>query len=148
MKTKSAALILMISSILWLIDHLYFIIKMIISHDYFQISNFQGVLNMFVILVPISLIILSFSLIRDKSISVSNQHENKNAETSNPTIRDWIGTFLISSIPILGLVFLIIWANDYNNKIRKNWAIAILILMSIMVFISLLIYGIYFIKIN
>lgn len=47
--------------------------------------------------------------------------------TKNPSVGDWLINFLIAAIPLVGLVFMIIWANDEKNYLRKNWAMANLI---------------------
>ena len=35
----------------------------------------------------------------------------------------WLGNFLLAAIPLAGLVLLIIWGSDHENRIRRNWAI-------------------------
>ena len=37
----------------------------------------------------------------------------------NLTIGEWMLNYLIVSIPLIGFIFLIIWATDKNNVIRK-----------------------------
>lgn len=46
--------------------------------------------------------------------------------------KDWVITILIVAIPLVGLVFLFIWAfSDTENPNRSNWAKAQLIMMLI-----------------
>ena len=48
---------------------------------------------------------------------------------------------MITIIPLVGLIFIIIWANDEKNRIRKNWAIASLIWMGIVFVLSIFLYA-------
>jgi uncharacterized membrane protein YqjE len=60
--------------------------------------------------------------------------ENSTAQNQEqiviPTFRDWVINMLIAAIPIIGLIMLIVWAVDGNqrNIIRKRWAGASLII--------------------
>jgi len=48
------------------------------------------------------------------------------------TVGDWVGTFLLSGIPIVGFILLIVWAFDSNtNTNKKNYARAVLLLGAI-----------------
>jgi len=53
------------------------------------------------------------------------------------TVRYWIGTLLILAIPIVNLVFLLIWAFGDEDS-RKNFSRALLIFYSIIISLSLL----------
>ena len=53
------------------------------------------------------------------------------------SVKDWVINLLILSIPIVGLIFAIIWANDDKNILRKNWASAMLIYMGILFLFSM-----------
>ncbi len=56
-------------------------------------------------------------------------------------VGEWIVTFILSSLPIIGFVLLIVWAFDGNTKrSKKNWAIAtlILIVVTIIIWIALI----------
>ena len=55
----------------------------------------------------------------------------KNKYVRNIDVGEWVVNFLISIIPLVGLIFIIIWANDGKNSLRKNWALAQLIWMGI-----------------
>ena len=71
--------------------------------------------------------------------------ENLSKElTKNIAIGDWLINFLIAAIPLVGLVFMIIWANDEKNSLRKNWAMANLIWTGIMTLVFLLFYFVVF----
>ena len=66
---------------------------------------------------------------------------NTSTETTSsevPSIGSWIGWMLLMCIPLVNLVFMIIWAIDNNNKTRKNWVIACLILSGISLLFSFL----------
>lgn len=59
----------------------------------------------------------------------------KNQQEINvPSFKDWVINILITIIPLIGFVFLIIWAvdSDPRNVIRKRWAGAYLMMMVIM----------------
>jgi len=50
------------------------------------------------------------------------------------TVGDWIGTFLLSGIPIVGFILLIVWAFDSSTNVnKKNFARAVLLLAAIAV---------------
>jgi predicted nucleic acid-binding Zn ribbon protein len=53
------------------------------------------------------------------------------------SVKDWIINLLILSIPVVGLIFAVIWANDDKNILRKNWASAMLIYMGILFLFSI-----------
>lgn len=55
-------------------------------------------------------------------------------EINVPSFKDWIINVLITVIPLIGFIFLIIWAvdSDPRNVIRKRWAGAYLTIMLIM----------------
>jgi hypothetical protein len=78
----------------------------------------------------------------NNSTSVNNSVYRDDAVQQIPSIGSWIVNFLISIIPIIGFIFIIIWANDDNNKIRKNWAIASLIWYGIIFILSIMFYSI------
>jgi hypothetical protein len=66
--------------------------------------------------------------------TIHDIHERSNnypVNTQNaPTLSvgDWLINYLIITIPIVGIIFLIMWAIDDNNKSRRNWATAMLII--------------------
>jgi hypothetical protein len=58
----------------------------------------------------------------------------------NIEISEWIVNFLISVIPLVGLIFIVIWANDEKKMLRKNWAVAQLFWMGILFIFSILLW--------
>ena len=49
-------------------------------------------------------------------------------------VKDWLITFLISSIPVINVIMLFVWAfGDGNNEAKKTWAKAALIWIAIIV---------------
>ena len=56
-----------------------------------------------------------------------------------PSIGNWIGWFLILAIPLVGFVFMIIWAVDKSNPNRRNFILASLILYGILIALYILI---------
>lgn len=69
--------------------------------------------------------------------------ENPNQKTMS--VNDWLITFLIMAIPIVGLVMLFVYAFGSDQNVNKqNWAKAQLIMIAIvlaLVFIMFLIFG-------
>ena len=46
----------------------------------------------------------------------------------------WIGTMLLSMIPIVNIILIIVWAvNKAENPNRRNWALAMLILWVVLI---------------
>ena len=55
------------------------------------------------------------------------------------TVGGWVGTLILTCIPIVNLILLIVWAvGGSGPKSRKNWAIAQLILMAICIVLSII----------
>jgi pSer/pThr/pTyr-binding forkhead associated (FHA) protein len=55
-------------------------------------------------------------------------------------VNDWLVIYLIMIIPVINLVFLIVWATDNMNMARKKWAMASLIWMAIMIGLMFIFY--------
>jgi phosphoglycerol transferase MdoB-like AlkP superfamily enzyme len=63
--------------------------------------------------------------------------ENQNYQPM--TIGDWIVTFIITYIPIVGIVMLFVWAfSDGNHPSKKTWAQATLILFAIAIVLGII----------
>lgn len=65
---------------------------------------------------------------------------------SDMTVGAWIGTLILTAIPVVGFICLIVWAfsGSPEKRSRKNWAIAQLILMLIVALLTtalIVIYG-------
>jgi pSer/pThr/pTyr-binding forkhead associated (FHA) protein len=81
---------------------------------------------------------------------VSKDNRSETVLNSNPVqsiqshkileINDWLVIYLIMIIPLINLVFLIVWATDDINVARKKWATASLIWMAIMIGLSFIFY--------
>lgn len=55
---------------------------------------------------------------------------------------EWILTFLITAIPIVGLVMLVIWAFGSNtNPNKSNWAKATLLWVAIIITLYILVFA-------
>ena len=55
------------------------------------------------------------------------------------TVGGWIGTLIITCIPIVNIIMLIVWAAGSSGpKSRKNWAIAQLIITAIVIVLSII----------
>ena len=140
MKNKNAAILLMIISIFWILSDIY---RSIQRFDYYKEKPADLIISTLMIIVPISLLIFSIALINNKSDVVSNDKEEvlSQGNEQNLTVGDWLVNFLITIIPLVGFIFIIIWANDDKNKIRKNWAVASLIWSGIIFVLSIFLYA-------
>ena len=55
------------------------------------------------------------------------------------TIGEWIITFIITYIPIVGIVMLFVWAfSDGNHPSKKTWAQATLILFAVAIVLGII----------
>jgi hypothetical protein len=54
-------------------------------------------------------------------------------------ITDWLITFLITAIPLVGLIMLFVWGfSENSNKVRSTWAKAMLVWYAIVIALSTL----------
>ncbi len=59
------------------------------------------------------------------------------------SIGDWIITFIISYIPLVGFIMLFIWAfGDGAHPSKKTWAQASLIMMVIVIVLMIIFFGV------
>lgn len=63
-------------------------------------------------------------------------------QDTDMSVGSWIGTLILSAIPIVGFICLIVWAvsSSPDKRSRKNWAIAQFILQLIVIAIVVLAY--------
>ena len=145
MKIKNAAVFLMIGSIYWILLRLYHIIDSFSETrlEYTKEHLIKWGFDSLGIILPISLLVLSIALMNNKTDVVSNEKEEvlSQGNEQNLTVGDWLVNFLITIIPLVGFIFIIIWANDDKNKIRKNWAVASLIWTGIIFVLSIFLYA-------
>lgn len=60
------------------------------------------------------------------------------------SIGDWIITFIITYIPLIGFIMLFVWAfGDSTHPSKKTWAQASLIMMVIAVVLVIVFFGIF-----
>ena len=65
--------------------------------------------------------------------------------TSTVSIGDWIVTIIISSLPLINIILLLVWAFSSDTPVSKaNWAKATLILTAIAIVLVICFYGIIF----
>lgn len=62
-------------------------------------------------------------------------------QETDMSVGAWIGTLILSAIPVVGFICLIVWAvsSSPEKRSRKNWAIAQFILQLIMIAIGILV---------
>ena len=59
------------------------------------------------------------------------------------SIGDWIITFIITYIPLVGLIMLFVWAfGDGTHPSKKTWAQALLIMMVVGIILLIIFFGI------
>ena len=65
-------------------------------------------------------------------------------KTTDMSVGAWVGTLILTAIPIVGFICLIVWAvsSSPEKRSRKNWAIAQFILTLIVVAFTILVYAI------
>jgi hypothetical protein len=131
MKIKSASIILLIASIIWLLTELYWMTKGFIDGWLNFDEPVAIIVTVLMFSPPIALIFLS-SVLRNteilKSEEVSDQLMQSSNNASFMSIGDWLITFLICCIPIVGIVMMFVWAfGNTNQPSKKTWAQAGLI---------------------
>lgn len=84
-----------------------------------------------------------FSVAVGLSGKARRDDEDGDEDAYIPSTLDWFGRIFVISIPLLGLILLIVWAIDEENTERKKWAIANLIRMAIMLVYYFAIYVTY-----
>ena len=141
MKIKNAATFLLIASICGILVELYYSIK---NFDYYYREIIELFVRILSLTLPIALLVLSIALMNNKTeenTQIVEEKPSSNELTNNLTVGDWLVNFLITIIPLVGFIFIIIWANDDKNKIRKNWAVASLIWTGIILVLSIFFYA-------
>ena len=69
---------------------------------------------------------------------MENLSQQQNA-TNIMSYKDWAVTIFLASLPIIGLILVLIWAFDSNTSInKKNWAKGMLLLLVIYFDIAML----------
>lgn len=131
---KSTAIILIAASGIVLLS-------IFINFRIFEYNPLEGLISL---LIPISLLILGITLLNKKPEDNTAQTATKTLVNEQghqiPSIGDWLVIFLITIIPLVGLIFIIIWANDENYRVRKNYAVATLIWWGITILFTIFLF--------
>ena len=66
-------------------------------------------------------------------------------KTTDMSVGAWVGTLILTAIPIVGFICLIVWAvsSSPEKRSRKNWAIAQFILMLICLVLTVALIAVY-----
>lgn len=145
MKNKKVIIFLIIGCGFWVLSDVYWFLQryFILNKlpDYNSRLDFL-IIPIISILIPISFLIYAISLLNSKQVKNTEDNTDKEPllQYENMTVGNWLVTFLITLIPLGGLVAMIMWANDESNKIKKNWAIASLIYQGIFLVLMVFIY--------
>ena len=69
----------------------------------------------------------------------------RSKNTADMSIGAWVGTLILTAIPIVGFICLIVWAvsSSPEKRSRKNWAIAQFILMLICLVLTIALVAVY-----
>jgi len=136
MKLKVPAIILIILGLIKIVDSSYELLWLINHNSGY---HHQFIANILTILFYIAIIMVAISLLKIGRVQIEENNIVilKNEDVKNITVGNWLVIFLISSIPLLGIIYVIVWSNDVTNKVRMKWAIASLIWWGIVFIISL-----------
>ena len=65
--------------------------------------------------------------------------------TTDMSVGAWVGTLILTAIPIVGFICLIVWAvsSSTEKQSRKNWAIAQLIIMLVTMVLSIVLVAVF-----
>lgn len=63
----------------------------------------------------------------------------KSRNTTDMSVGAWVGTLILTAIPLVGFICLIVWAvsSSPEKRSRKNWAIAQFIIMLISIVLTI-----------
>ena len=130
MKLKNASTFLLIASIIWLLNDLYWVANGF-SEGWLKFDSIRFILRLLMLTPPIALIFFSSVLGGtqiQKSEDISEQSTQSSNDDSLMSVGDWLITFLLCAIPIIGIIMMFVWAfGDTNPKSKKTWAQAALI---------------------
>ena len=151
MKNKNAIIFLIIGSGLWILTDLYWLVQSVINRGFSMESGIISILISFLnLIIPVSFLVFGISMLQSKNESIETTSipvpQQSISSMQNMTIGDWLVTFLITLIPLGGLVALILWSTDTDNKVRKNWAIASLIYQGILLVLFFILFIVVFIS--
>lgn len=69
--------------------------------------------------------------------------QNRGSGYQPMSIGDWIITFIITYIPLVGFIMLFVWAfGDGTHPSKKTWAQATLIMMVIAIVLMIIFFGV------
>ena len=80
-----------------------------------------------------------------KQLHRSRIRPGSREKTTDMSVGAWVGTLILTAIPIVGFICLIVWAvsSSPEKRSRKNWAIAQFILMLICLVLTVALIAIY-----
>ena len=140
MKLKTAGIILICAASIALIHDTWWLIKNLLSDlPIYRHNPMYLVSGIISFVIPTALLLLGISLITDKKTSLNGNaaqtpsmpRESGDVEyremVENLSVGDWLLQYLILIVPIVGFIFLVVWASDSDKPLRKNYAIATII---------------------
>lgn len=69
--------------------------------------------------------------------------ENRGSGYQPMSIGDWIITFIVTAIPLVGFIMLFVWAfGDGTHPSKKTWAQAYLIMMVVAIILMIIFFGV------
>jgi hypothetical protein len=107
---------------------------------YYPVMRYFGPREVFievVLLIILLLLISWFVLVRKMR---NDDYDYPSDQPDAPSMGQFLGWTFISGLPIAGLICLIVWAVDNENRVRKQWAIASLLWIGVMLIYYLYLY--------
>jgi len=70
--------------------------------------------------------------------------QNQGSGYQPMSIGDWIVTFIVTAIPLVGFIMLFVWAfGDGTHPSKKTWAQAYLILMLVVIILMIIFFTVF-----
>jgi membrane-associated HD superfamily phosphohydrolase len=70
--------------------------------------------------------------------------QNQGSGYQPMSIGDWIVTFIVTAIPLVGFIMLFVWAfGDGTHPSKKTWAQAYLILMVVVIILMIIFFTVF-----
>ena len=69
----------------------------------------------------------------------------RSKNTADMSVGAWVGTLILTAIPLVGFICLIVWAvsSSPEKRSRKNWAIAQFIIMLITIVLTIVLVAVF-----
>lgn len=118
----------------WAIATLFWTVLGFIFISYFYAPIWQrferdGMITVILLILILTILCIAVGL---AGRATRNDADLEEGDTDVPSILTWFGRGFVLSIPLVGLILLIVWVVDEEDQARKKWAVANLIRMAVM----------------